>query len=328
MSIDYIFDSGISFEEKALKAFRFQFNANHVYRRFCLRLGLMFPETVEFAADIPLLPIECFKWTEIRAFDDEPELEFRSSGTGNMQRSMHLVKSAQLYQTSIRLGFNLIKAESKLPLLIYAPGYVENPHSSLVWMLNDLVKHSGNQASRFLPLTSEANRILKSFAEQNIPVVLFGAAFGLLELMERDPVTLAPGSLVIETGGMKTYRKEVSRAQLHSLLAKGFGISASNIISEYGMAEMLSQAYRIPGQGFVSPHWLNLSVRDFNDPASLQVKGKEGRLGLIDLANWYSCPFILSADRAVHTDEGLEISGRVDETDLRGCNFLYERDGL
>jgi hypothetical protein len=267
MDVEMIFDKGISFEEKALAAFRFQFNNNHIYRRFCIRLGVMFPERVTSILEIPLLPIESFKWAPVRAFEEEAELMFRSSGTGDMERSVHLVKSSEIYRKAILEGIKLLALDPSMPLYVYAPAYAENPDSSLIWMLNFLVEQSKCQESYFLPLDEQAREILLEISSRNQPMVLFGAAFGLLDLIETGGIPLPDGSVLIETGGMKTFRKEITRTELHEKLSAGFGVPTQKIISEYGMAEMLSQAYRIPGKGFVSPDILQLSVRDYRNPA-------------------------------------------------------------
>jgi hypothetical protein len=271
-----------------------------------------------------LLPVEAFRDVPVYAAAHPPEKTFQSSGTSGMSRSRHAVANLKLYRESAFRGFDLFFPDNPV-ILAYTPGYSANPDSSLVWMLEQLIARDASGLSRFLPIhapISEAQ--LETIEMSGRPLVLFGAAFGLLEMAERMPVALPEKSVIIETGGMKTYRREISRAEMHRILANGFSVPEGSIQSEYGMCELLSQAYTRDGNHFETPPWMRLSVRHPEQLEREQERGLPGRLAVIDLANLYSCPFILTGDRAVVHEKGVEIQGRWNAYDLRGCNFLME----
>lgn len=323
---EYIF-SDEPFAEKALKVFGWQYGQNPVYRRFCDALGAE-PESVTAVRDIPMLPVRAFKEADIYAAAEPPELTFRSSGTGDMNKSTHPVADAELYRQSLLRGFNRFYNLDGAVILGYTPGYADNPDSSLIWMLNELIQRDAIKKSRFLPLKKplgqgEVNDIEGSGQQ----LILFGAAFGLLDLVEQSSVTLPSNSIVIETGGMKTRRRSMSRGAMHAQLAEGFGLDISRIHSEYGMCELLSQAYATGGKWFRSVPWMQVTVHDPDDPQRPLPPFKEGRIGVIDLANVYSCSFLLTGDRGVTDRQGrFRVMGRWKADDLRGCNFLIDED--
>lgn len=322
-----IFDPKQIFIEKARSVFEFQVTNNPVYSRFAshfIPAGKL-PETVD---DIPLLPIRAFKETDMIANGFEPELTFKSSGTGVMTRSRHPVVDLELYRRSILQGFSKYFNSSDFTLLCYTPGYSDNPDSSLLWMLQYLVDLDNKGLSRFLPLNKALSLSdIEEAVRHDRKIILFGAAFGLLDLLELDSETLPGESHIIETGGMKTHRREMSKAELRNKLSEGFDVPQDHIHSEYGMCELMSQLYAIGDQWFEAPGWVHASVRDPNNPARVCDPGEEGKVAIIDLANVYSCSFILTEDRGVMNEEGrVAILGRWNTAALRGCNFLIDRD--
>lgn len=322
-----IFDPNRPFIEKARSVFEFQVSNNPVYSRFAshfIPVGEL-PESVD---DIPLLPIRAFKECDLIAGGFTPELTFKSSGTGTMDRSRHHVVDLDLYRRSILRGFSQYFNSTDFTLLCYAPGYSDNPDSSLLWMLQYLIDLDKNGQSRFLSLgqplrSSDIERAIQDDRQ----IIIFGAAFGLLDLLELESEKLPDGSHIIETGGMKTHRREMSKADLRNRLSDGFGLPLDHIHSEYGMCELMSQLYAIGDEWFEAPGWVHASVRDPHNPARPCETGKVGKVAIMDLANLYSCPFILTEDRGVMNEEGkLAVLGRWHSAALRGCNFLIDRD--
>lgn len=297
-----------------------QLRHNPVYRRYVDQLG------AHEAADPPLLPVEAFRDARIYAAGSHPpELEFRSSGTTTMRRSVHLVAHADLYRRAIRDGMACFYDLDSLVFGAYAPGYDRNPQSSLMWMLRELVGN-GDPLNRFLvPGDALDDGWLAAVAASGRRLMLFGAAFGLLDLAEHHPVRLPEGSLIMETGGMKTHRRDITRTDMHRILADGFGLPGHAIHSEYGMTELLSQAYDTGEGRFRTPPWLHVSIRDSQDPLQVVDLGREGLIGIIDEMNRWSCPFILTGDKGrMHPDGSFEVLGRWNPDQLRGCNFMLE----
>ncbi len=328
MSHSFIFNELIPFDERAGRVFRFQYEKNAVYREFCNTLESKY-ESFTGKSVYPLLPVRAFKEADVISFSkNEAELVFKSSGTGEMQRSRHYLKSPELYRQSVVQGFSCFYDPSDFTILCYTPGYDENPDSSLVYMLNLLCKLDKAGQSRFLPLEqplvkSEIGKIKKSGKR----VMLFGAAFGLMDLAGVSGLRLPAESVVIETGGMKTYRREMTKDELHGRLSQGFGISRDQVHSEYGMCELLSQAYATDDGWFETPHWLQARVYDPGNPMRTCKPGEEGKIGIVDLANYESCSFILTDDKGVIDERGrFRVLGRWNPSDLRGCNFLIDRD--
>ena len=322
-----LFDDEKPFLERAQFAYRYQVVNNPIYRVFASHFfgENQQPDSV---AEIPLMPIRAFKELELIAEGKEPELTFKSSGTGSMSRSRHLVADSWIYRKAIQDGFNEHFDTEFTTILCYAPGYSDNPDSSLLWMLNHLIENDPIGLSQFLPLGQPLKKeMFEELYRPDRTIVLFGAAFGLLDLIDLGSSPLPKTAHIIETGGMKTYRREMSKQELRNELSDGFNLPKKQIHSEYGMCELLSQMYAIGSEWLTTPHWMHASIRDPEDPTRRYAPEIEGKIGIIDLANIYSCPFILTEDRGVADEEGrISVSGRWNPADLRGCNFLIDRD--
>lgn len=335
-----IFDGGIDFSDKLERIFKYQFENNPVYRRYCEALNPEILKQVSFAKatktkvqndknNFPLLPIRAFKDTSVTTKPaQEPELVFKSSGTSDMKRSKHRVMDASLYEQSLLNGFGQFYDLEKSVIWGYTPGYSDNPHSSLIYMIQTLIKQDESGLSRFLPLDEPLKKQgIEEIRKRGKQLILFGAAFGLLDLLEMEKVELPSNSFIIETGGMKTHRREILRKELHKKLAKEFSLDYSRIHSEYGMAELLSQAYATGGEWFRTVPWMKVSIRDPDNPFEKQSIGQEGLIGVIDLANVHSCSFLLTEDKGVMDRDGrFKVMGRWNPKDLRGCNFLIDQD--
>ncbi len=317
------FDLTIPFEEKALQIFEYQKANNKIYKRFCDALVVRDVSSIE---EIPLLPIQAFKDAIVLTGDLQPGLKFESSGTSGMQRSKHLVLDSEMYRQSIVQGMNQFYDLDEYVILAHTPGYNENPNSSLIWMLNTLIENEESGLSRFLELGKAL--YLDDFDELTSTgkkVMLFGAAFGLLDLIEMGSPNLPEDSIILETGGMKTHRREMSKEELHQQLADGFGISKSQVHSEYGMTELLSQAYSQGSLWFEPVAWMMVTIRNPQNPMEIMPDGKEGLIGIIDLANINSCSFLLTGDKGIQNEKGqFQVLGRWNPLNVRGCNFLID----
>lgn len=324
---DFIFHKEHTFFERAKQVYRYQIENNPYYRVFAGHF-LSENQLPGSISEIPLMPIRVFKELNLIAEGKEPAITFKSSGTESMSRSRHHVADLQLYRTAIEKGFRQHFDPESSTLLCYAPGYSDNPDSSLLWMLNYLVDNDSTGMSRFLPLDQPLTKeTIEQVRRLDRKIILFGAAFGLLDLLEAGSDPLPETAHIIETGGMKTYRREMSKTELRLRLSDGFGVPKAQVHSEYGMCELLSQMYAIGSQWFSTPHWMHVSIRDPLDPEAEVTPGEEGKIGVIDLANIYSCPFLLTEDRGVMNQDGkIAVPGRWSGADLRGCNFLIDRD--
>lgn len=327
-----IFSDSIIFEAEAYRIFKLQYQHNPVYNKFCTALGIK-PDSIEQWQDIPLLPIEAFKevelCTEIAVDPIKSPLVFHSSGTSSMQRSIHHIPDPAVYRSSVLNGFRRFYHNQNEPIIwAYLPHYVDNPHSSLVYMLKILIDEDASKESRFLSLNEPLDeQEIRRVKELGRPLILFGAAFGLLDLVEDEEYHLPEDTIIIETGGMKTFRREITRDEMHDHLSKGFYVSENQIHSEYGMAELVSQSYAKGGHWFETPPWMRVSVQDPDDPMHMLAPGNEGLLGIRDLGNIYSCSFILTGDKGIIDDQGrFQVLGRWNPRDLRGCNFLLEEE--
>lgn len=323
-----LFIDDYSFEEKAVRVFRYQYENNDAYGRFCKALGIR-PDEIYEPDQIPLIPIDAFKEQPVKTGVWEEEIMFMSSGTSGMKRSNHYVRYADLYRISLINGFRLFYGTpSQWVLLGYTPGYDQNPHSSLIWMLKSLIEASENDLSRILPIGRPLDQsLIDQIIRKGKRIMLFGAAFGLMDLSEQSLVILPENAVVMETGGMKTYKREIRRTELHHMLAENFSVTVGQIHSEYGMTELLSQAYDTGDGWFRTPPWMRVNI--FNPAAPMQqsADGEEGLIGIIDLANIYSCSFLMTGDVGIKNEEGaFKVLGRWKKTNLRGCNFLLEED--
>lgn len=305
------------FDHMAEAVFRFQVAGNPVYRRF--------------AGDhhwtgwksAPLLPIEAFKLAPIVSGDaSDAEAVFVSSGTAGQSRATHYVRDLNVYRSSVLTGFRNVFGSEPKRVLAHLPGYEDSGKaSSLVMMADILINTLGREGSGF---TLRSPELLAKAASEDEPVILLGASFGLLDLLDAQHRALPAGSIVIETGGMKTHRREISRDELHRRLSDGFSIPRNSVFSEYGMCELLSQSYSRGAEVFYPPSWVRVQVVDPTEPARPLPEGEAGALAIVDLANVYSASFILTQDRAVMRDDGFEVLGRLTGAELRGCNFLME----
>lgn len=309
------------FNATALQVFRHQAANCAVYAKFIE--GLKVDATkVKRVEQIPFLPVEFFKSHPVASNNNDIEVTFSSSGTTGITTSRHLVTDVSWYVESFRRAFRLFYGDiENYTLLALLPSYLEREGSSLIYMADDLIKQSHNPDSGFyLYNYEELYHQLKKQQQAKKPTLLIGVTFALLDFVEQHPINF-PELIVIETGGMKGKRKEMIREELHETLCKGFGVDT--IHSEYGMTELLSQAYSSGNGIFNTPPWMRIITRDTNDPISLISYGKTGGVNIIDLANVNSCSFIATQDLGkVYTDGSFEILGRFDNADIRGCNLL------
>ena len=322
MDIHNIFDCTASdFGPLALEVFRFQYRENATYRTFCQHLGFT-PGQVDTSHRIPFLPIQFFKSHRVVSGEFSPEIIFTSSGTTGQIPSKHYVADKAIYEESFIRSFQMrYGSPDRYCILALLPSYLERGGSSLVYMVNALIEASGHPEGGFYlhehELLAEKLRRLDS---HGTPVLLIGVSFALLDLVEKYSFQLK-NTIVMETGGMKGRRKEIIRQELHSKLREGFGVD--RIHSEYGMTELLSQAYSAGSGKFVCPPWMEILIRDPEDPLTLLPPGKTGGVNIIDLANLNSCSFIATQDLGkLLPDGGFEILGRYDHADLRGCNLM------
>ncbi len=277
--------------------------------------------SIKTHASIPALPISFFKTQTVVSTDFTPQAVFESSGTTQSQTSRHLVKELSIYERSFLDAFRLFYGEVKdWCILGLLPSYLERQHSSLVYMVNELIGLSTHPHSGFyLDEHEKLAQTLTQLELQGQKTLLIGVTFGLLDFAAAFPQKLYH-TVVMETGGMKGRRKELTRAEVHEFLTTGLGID--KVHSEYGMTELLSQAYSTGDGRFICPPWMKVMVRDEEDPLTIRPHGR-GILQVIDLANLYSCSFIATEDVGMVYDDGsFEIWGRLDHSDVRGCSQL------
>jgi len=309
------------FNAAALQVFRHQAANCAVYSKFIEGLKVNATK-IDRIEQIPFLPVEFFKSHAVVSNNDPVEVTFSSSGTTGITTSRHLVTDVSWYVESFRRAFQLFYGDiENYTLLALLPSYLEREGSSLIYMADDLIKQSENPDSGFyLYNYDELYHQLKKQQEAKKPTLLIGVTFALLDFVEQHSISF-PELIVMETGGMKGKRKEMIREELHETLCNGFGVNA--IHSEYGMTELLSQAYSKGNGIFNTPPWMRIITRDTNDPISLITDGKTGGVNIIDLANINSCSFIATQDLGkVYLDGSFEILGRFDNADIRGCNLL------
>lgn len=309
------------FQKTALKVFRFQYENNLVYQQFC-KLLKRTPREVDNLQDIPFLPIEFFKSKTVLSSTDPIQTTFSSSGTTGILTSKHLVTDLSFYEASFRKAFSHFYGNIEdYAVLALLPSYLEREGSSLIYMVEDFIEASNHPDSGFYLHDHDAlakKLIELDKAGQN--VLLIGVTYALIDLIERHSFTLN-NTIIMETGGMKGKRKELIREELHQILTNGFGVS--KIHSEYGMTELLSQAYSLGDGRFECPPWMDILVRDTEDALSYVSTGKTGGLNIIDLANINSCSFIATQDLGKkYSDHSFEVLGRFDHSDIRGCNLL------
>ena len=310
-------DSETAFEACALDVFRYQVEHVPVYRQFATLLG---KTEVGHSSEIPFLPISFFKTHKVISSECVPQLIFKSSGTTGMERSKHFVADAGMYERSFTETYKRFIGDPRQQVILaLLPNYVEQGESSLVYMVDALIKQTGHPLSGFYLDESDAlPEMLAKIRATGRKIVLFGVSYALLDLAERN-INLS-NVLVIETGGMKGRRKELTKDELHRTLNEGFG--TQYIASEYGMCELLSQAYSDKNGLFTLPAWMQFRLRQVNDPFAPAIAGKTGGVDVIDLANLFSCSFISTQDLGRSVDGQLQLMGRFDHADIRGCNLL------
>ena len=309
------------FEKIALKTFRYQYENNLVYQEFCDLLHTNV-QKVKTLQQIPFLPIQFFKSHTVVSNNEAPQAIFTSSGTTGMTTSQHLVTDVSLYEESYRRGFSQFYGNiENYVVLTLLPSYLEREGSSLIYMVEDLIQLSNQPESGFyLNNHDELIEKLIELDSQGQNVILIGVTYALLDLIEKRKFQLQ-NTIIMETGGMKGKRKEMIREELHQQLCAGFGVAS--IHSEYGMTELLSQAYSL-GEGiFECPSWMQILIRDTEDALSYITNGKTGGINVIDLANRNSCAFIATQDLGKKYANGtFEVLGRFDNSDIRGCNLM------
>lgn len=318
-----IFDtSPDNFELGALELFRFQYANNIMYRDYVNALGVT-PEKVKSITQIPFLPIRFFKTHTVATCSFEPEIVFESSGTTGMISSKHFVKEVDIYKESFLKCFkSFYGSVSEWCIIGLLPSYIERKNSSLVYMANNLIQASQHPDSGFyLNEFDKLNSLLKKLESKHQKTLLIGVTFALLDFAEKYPISLHH-TTIMETGGMKGRKKEMTRREVHEILITSFKIPV--IHAEYGMTELLSQAYSRGNGLFECPPWMKVLIRDDEDPLMVQAKGiSTGAINIIDLANIYSCGFIATDDVGrLYPDGRFEVLGRLDNSDLRGCSLM------
>jgi len=319
--------SGNNFTELAVELFHFQYNNNLIYHKYCDTLNIAVSE-VNSLQKIPFLPIAFFKSHQIKTTDFEAEAVFESSGTTSGINSKHFVKNLSLYKKSFLTCFEkFYGAANNKSLLGLLPSYLERNNSSLVFMVDELIKQSADNLSGFY--LYDLNKLHSTILHNEIlqqPAILIGVTYALLDFAEKYPMHLRH-TIVMETGGMKGRREEITRQEVHRLLQNNLGLSL--VHSEYGMTELLSQAYSKGDGIFHCPPWMKIVIREEDDPFSIypaqNIKEKPitGAINIIDLANIYSCCFIATGDVGrLYSNESFEVLGRIDNSDVRGCSLM------
>ena len=309
-----------NFEKIAFEVFQFQYINNNIYKSYCDLLKKT-PSNIGDISGIPFLPISFFKSHSVMCTKKYDKV-FHSSGTTNENLSKHYVSDIHIYEQSFLKNFIDNYGDPKdYVILGLLPNYMENENSSLIYMVNNLIKLSeSNDSGFFLKEYDFIIEKMKSLARENKKIILIGVSYALLDLTESKNLNFE-NTIIIETGGMKGRRREMIKKELHETLKERTGLK--KIHSEYGMTELLSQAYSKGDGIFSCPNWMRVFIRDINDPNFLYSNNKSGGINIIDLANINSCSFIATEDMgSLHKNGNFEIMGRIDHTDTRGCNLL------
>jgi len=312
--------SQLDFKNKAITLFHEQFNKNFIYNQYCKLLKIK-PNQVNELKHIPFIPIQFFKTHKIVCNNDKITHLFKSSGTGG-SKSINYVSDINLYVKSFSKCFENFYGPIKDYIFLgLLPSYLEQKNSSLVYMINYFIKESKyNESEFYLNDYKKLNKVLIKLRKENNRIILFGVSYALLDFIEKYPINIR-NLIVIETGGMKGRRIELTREELHSRLSKGFNVE--NIHSEYGMTELFSQAYSKQKGIFKNPPWMKTLIRDINNPFSVSNTGR-GAINVIDLANINTCAFIASDDIGeIFDDFSFKINGRLSESEIRGCNLMF-----
>jgi phenylacetate-coenzyme A ligase PaaK-like adenylate-forming protein len=312
------------FWEATLDVFNYQYKNNPVYREFINALGRG-ERPVRSPDDIPFLPVGFFRNNKIITAGQREQIIFESSGTTGTTPGKHYVANLKMYEESFLRSFRLIYGEpSEYLIIALLPSYTEREGSSLVYMVNKLISESRHPLSGFYKeKNDEIFKVISKGKSKGDKIILLGVSFALLDLAESGPADLS-GTIVMETGGMKGKRKELTRSELHSILKESLNLKS--VHSEYGMTELLSQAYSKRDGIFYTPPWMKILLRDPQDPLTLfDHPGRTGGINIIDLANLNSCSFLSTGDLGkLHEDGGFEVLGRFDNSDIRGCNLMAE----
>ena len=309
-----------NFEQIAFEVFQFQYTNNNIYKSYCDLLEKT-PSNIGDISGIPFLPISFFKSHSVICTKKYDKV-FHSSGTTNENLSKHYVSDIHIYEQSFLKNFIDNYGDPKdYVILGLLPNYMENENSSLIYMVNNLIKLSeSNDSGFFLKEYDFIIEKMKSLARENKKIILIGVSYALLDLTESKNLNFE-NTIIIETGGMKGRRREMIKKELHETLKERTGLK--KIHSEYGMTELLSQAYSKGDGIFSCPNWMRVFIRDINDPNFLYSNNKSGGINIIDLANINSCSFIATEDMgSLHKNGNFEIMGRIDHADTRGCNLL------
>jgi hypothetical protein len=309
------------FKKQCLDIYNFQYENNMVYQNYC-NMICEDPTDVNEINKIPFLPISFFKTKKILSTDNFEKV-FYSSGTTTNSRSKHFISSLKLYQKSFINNFKLNYSDiTQYTILALLPNYYDNKDSSLIYMIEKLIKLSKSKESGFFldDYVNLSRKLIELDAKKERKTILIGVPYALLDMIDFNQLQLN-NTIIMETGGMKGRRKEMVRTELHEKLKRGFGVS--KIHSEYGMTELLSQAYSKGDGIFKTPSWMKVIIRDINDAQNLDFNKKSGAINIIDLANYNSCSFIATDDMGKYiNDNEFELIGRVDNSDIRGCNLL------
>ena len=311
-------DSEKSFEKLSLELFNFHHRENENYRNFCDNINIDLSK-INCIEKIPFLPIVLFKNKKISIKNINHEIIFKSSGTGGL-KSKHFIKDLELYNKSIEECFKNFYGEiSDYVIIGVTPSVESKNNSSLIYMINQLIKKSNKKESQFLMNSDVFYSLTKKLERENKKYIVYGLSHALLDLLDGKDYNLKE-SIFIETGGMKGLRDEIEKDELHKIISDGF--NTNNVHSEYAMTELLSQSYSSEKQVFMTPAWKKVLIKDFNDPLKVKRNGR-GFLNIIDLANKYSCPFISTEDVGeVYENGNFKLFGRGSDADLRGCNLM------
>ncbi len=312
------------FEDTALEVFNFQYHSNSIYRSWVDHLGIT-PSRITTLQQIPFLPIGFFKTHKVTTTDFEPVAIFESSGTTGSSNSRHYLKSMDLYRESFLKGFEYFYGDpDQFIFLGLLPSYLERKNSSLIVMVDELIRKSKHPSSGFYLQDHERlEKTLVGLQNDRQKIFLIGVTFALLDFVETRQLQLHH-AIVMETGGMKGRREELTRNEIHDILKRKLGVAS--IHSEYGMTELLSQAYSKSEGIFQTPPWMKILLREEEDPLSIKknssTKPVKGVMNIIDLANLYSCSFIATDDLGSLLPNGFTVDGRLDKSEVRGCSLL------
>lgn len=311
------------FNDLAIRIFYHQARQNPIYSKYLQFLRIK-PESVQHCHNIPFLPVESFRRHRVFTGDGPEQLVFGSSGTTGRDQSRHFVKDPEIYRWSFLQSFRLFLGEpGDYTIVALLPSYEERSDSSLIFMMRELIQQSGNPLSGFyLEKREDMPSLVRDLDGSGEKVLLLGVSFALLDLAAKGPFRLQ-NTLIAETGGMKGRRTEITREELHKILCHAFGVES--VFSEYGMTELLSQAWS-QGKGvFSCPPWMRVVIRETDDPFAVAPAGKTGGINVIDLANLHSCCFIATQDLGkLHANGAFEVLGRFDNSDVRGCNLMID----